>query len=337
MSLLATTGVGVFNHYHFVVDAPNSVAALKKQSPTHTFVWDCLEYWCSQPSSGNLLASIVRPNGRTLDNWLTPLGGGSKAAPQAAAWFLQWGMDLQSAVEDKEARNESSYRPDGMPDAWCLSPHETLEFARDIWLALEPSRPSRFELIDSHILRLSLESIFFGQTATLAADDPVGFESLASEIVAYQGLPERVAKQRLEFLCRRRIPGDLRLFEFSKISPTIRENSHAAIVARATLLLRIASGSTADLFQAAGFTPGTLAFWWERMGQSRGLWEGAKGADDLLDLWADIESLLSELDIFQKKHTPDAQTFFRVGSELGQAIVGLGSCERVAIWSLTPS
>lgn len=35
MSLLATTGVGVFDRYHFVIDAPNSVAALRAQSPTH--------------------------------------------------------------------------------------------------------------------------------------------------------------------------------------------------------------------------------------------------------------------------------------------------------------
>jgi hypothetical protein len=184
---------------------------------------------------------------------------------------------------------------------------------------------------------LALESIFEGQAGASAADDPVGFERLASGVVRYQGLPERVAEDWLQFLCRRRIPDNLSLFEFAKISPTIRENSHSAIVARATLLLRIASGSTADLFQAAGFTSDALAFWWECMGQSRGLWEGEKGADDLLDLWADIDLLLGDLDIFQKKHTPDAQTFFRVGSELGQAIVGLGSCERVAIWSLTPS
>ncbi len=118
MSLLATTGVGVFDRYHFVIDAPNSVAALRAQSSTHVFVWDCLEYWCAQPMSGDLFASIVRPNGRTLDDWLAPLGGGSVAAPQAKEWFLQWGMDLQLPTEDREARNEFEL-PSGR-DAGCM-------------------------------------------------------------------------------------------------------------------------------------------------------------------------------------------------------------------------
>lgn len=80
-----------------------------------------------------------------------------------------------------------------------------------------------------------------------------------------------------------------------------------------------------------------LTFWCERMAQSRALWEGAQGANDRLDLWADIETLLSELGVFQEERTPDAQTLFRVGSEAGQAIVGLGSCECSAIWSVIAS
>jgi hypothetical protein len=337
MALLATTGVGVFDKHHFVVDAPNSVAALKGQSPTHQFVWDCLEYWCTQAWSGDLFASIVRPNGRKLEDWLAPVGGGSVAAPQAKEWFLQWGMDLQLPTKDREARNESSYRPDGMPDTWTLDPPATLRFARDIWRALEPSHPSRFDTVDRHILRLALESIFKGQQGISAPDDPARFRQFASRLVKNQGLSEDTAEQWLQFLCRKIAPDNLSIFEFSKITPGARENSHAAIVARATLLLRVASGSTADLIQDAGFTSDAIAFWWERMGLSRGLWEGAKNADGLLDLWADIESLLHDLDIFQERHAPAAQTFFRVASELGQALVGLGSCERVAVWSLTPS
>jgi hypothetical protein len=192
-------------------------------------------------------------------------------------------------------------------------------------------------MIDSQILRVVIESIFRSQNGGPPADDPGKFERLALSIVNNQGLSQDISKQWMDFLCRRRAPNNFGLFEFSKISPEARENSHYAILARATLLLRVASGSSADLFQAAGFTSDNIAFWWQAMGQSRGLWEGAKSADDLLDLWADIDLLLGDLDIFQKKHTQDAQTFFRVGSELGQAIVGLGSCERVAIWSLTPS
>jgi hypothetical protein len=337
MSLLATTGVGVFDRFHFIVDAPNSVAALKVASPTHQFVWDCLEYWCAQATSGDLFARIVQPNGRALDDWLEPLGGGSVVAPQAKDWFLTWGMDLKLPAQDREARNESSYRPDGMPDAWCLDAPTVLQFARNIWRALEPSHPSRFDTIDRHILRLALESIFKGQKGILATSDPTEFRNFVSRVVKNQGLSLHAMEHWLQFLCRDILPENLSIFDFSTTSPEAREDSHSAIVSRATLLLRIASGSTADLFQAVGFTSDAIAFWWKRMGQSRGLWDGARGADSLLDLWADIESVLHDLAIFQEKHPPGAQTFFRVGNELGEAVVGLGSCERIAVWSLTPS
>jgi hypothetical protein len=337
MSLLASNGVGVFDKYHFVIDAPNSVAALRANSPTHQFVWDCPEYWCAQPMSGDLFASIVRPNGRTLHDWLAPLGGGSVVAPQAKDWFLKWGMDLQLPAQDRDVRNESSYRPDGMMDAWSLNPQPTLAFVRDIWLALEPTRPSRFEIIDRHILRLALESIFKGRRGVSAASNPTAFQRFASTVVDNQGLSQDASEQWLQFFCRRLAPDNPSIFELSKLSPGMTENSHSAIVARATLLLRVASGSTADLFQAVGFTSDAMAFWWERVGHSRGLCEGVKGADGLLDLWADIELLLRDLDIFQTTYAPNDQTFFRVGSKLGQALVGLASCERVAVWSLTPS
>ena len=301
MSLLATVGVGVFNQYHFVVDAPNSVAALRGKSPTHSFVWDCLEFWCGQATSGPLFSSIVRPNGRTLDDWLTPLGGAIAAAPQAKAWLLQWGMDLQATLDDRNARNESSYRPDGMLDPWCLDPRETLRFARDTWLALEPSASSRFEMI-----------------------------------VSNQGFPEEISNYWNEFLCRRLVPDNISIFKYSEKSAGDKADGHAAVLARATLLLRMASGSTADLLQNAMFTPEALAFWWERLGQSRGLWEGTKSAADIIDLWADIELLSRDLSDFDEKHVATSQTFFNIGSELASATIGLGSFDRVAIWSVTP-
>jgi hypothetical protein len=78
-------------------------------------------------------------------------------------------------------------------------------------------------------------------------------------------------------------------------------------------------------------------FWWSNLGLARGLWDGAKSADDLVDLWADIELVLGELETFQKTHSAQDQSFLRVAKELGPAVIGLGSFERVAIWSMTPS
>jgi hypothetical protein len=200
----------------------------------------------------------------------------------------------------------------------------------------EPSHPSRFGVIDSHILRLALESIFEGRNNIAPAKDRKAFGRFVSGVVLNQGFTPEVAKQWSQFLCRRISPANLSVFKLSKMSPGTKKNSCSAILSRATLLLRVASGSTADLLRDAGFTSSSIAFWWDSVGRSRGLWDGAMDAVDLLDLWADIRLILDDLDTFQTTHTRESQTFFRIGSELGDALARLGSCERVAIWSLVP-
>ena len=107
-----------------------------------------------------------------------------------------------------------------------------------------------------------------------------------------------------------------------------------AIIARAALLLRLAAGSTAKLFRDAGIEAGSIEFWWQRLGQGRGLWDGDNEVAGLVDLWADIEALLDSVEAFQIDNESAKQTFFLAGSNLQQALVGLGSCERVSIWSI---
>ena len=72
------------------------------------------------------------------------------------------------------------------------------------------------------------------------------------------------------------------------------------------------------------------------MRQGRGLWDGSRKAEELADLWGDIEMLLVEIDRYRENNIPADQTFFRIGTDLGQTLAGLGSCERVAIWSMVP-
>jgi hypothetical protein len=83
LSLLASEGIGIFQNQHFVFDGQNSVSRLQTGKQTHQVVWNCLECWAQQKRSGSLFARIITPYGRTLDEWLAPLGGGNIVAPQA--------------------------------------------------------------------------------------------------------------------------------------------------------------------------------------------------------------------------------------------------------------
>jgi hypothetical protein len=277
---------------------------------------------------------LIAPYGRTLDGWLTPLGGGNVVSPQAQVWFRQWGMDLRTFPDDRDARNISSYRPDGIPSSWYQAAPDVLNFVRDVWSAFQPAENARFDGIDKYILRITLESTFRGRTGTEPNADRGAFKIWLHNIVDYQAFSPEISAHWTKILNRETVPDDPVMFSCSAASAEVRESSHFSIMSRAALLLRIASGSTARLVQRSGLTPDSIQFWWNGFGQARGLWEGQREADTLTDLWADIEVCLSEIDDFESRNSLAQQTFYRIGKELGPALAGLASCERVAIWGI---
>lgn len=334
-SLLATEGIGVFNKYHFALTARNVATKLITTRGTHRFSWECLEYWSGRASSGQLFAQMIRPYGISLEAWFASAGGASAVAPQAQAWFRQWGFDLQNFPDDRNARNVSSYQPDGIPEAWYIDGRDALEFARDLWASLEPSPLSGFEAIDRNILRISIEKLFVARTGRVASAYPAEFRKFAEPIVKNQSLSPDAEAQWLRYIMRSTSPHDAIIFSRSQQQAASLDVGAQAVISRAALLLRVASGSTAMLLQAAGYNAASIAFWAEGLGRGRGLWEGENSGDPL-DLWADVTPLLEDVELFQQKYSANEQSFFRMGVELPQALNGLGSCERVAIWSMTP-
>lgn len=335
-ALLATEGVGVFHTEHFAITAPSKATELETRKGTHIFAWDCLEFWSAQPPSANLFAQIIRPYGLSLESWFAPLGGTSTLAPHAQKWFKQWGMDLRIFHDDHRARNISSYQPDGVPGIWSIDGHSVINFVRSLWEALEPSPACRFDAIDRHILRISLERHFTARTGKSAAKARAKFGSFVKPAIEQQGLSEDINNQWLQFMNRQVNPNDMEIFRYSQKLPDDMAFSAFAVMSRATLLLRAASGSTLRLFQAANHSIDSYKFWWEKFGLARGLWRGAKDATDLQDLWIDIRDSLSDIEAFQTKHSKNDQTFFQLGEDVSKAIVALGSCERVALWSMAP-
>jgi MT-A70 protein len=97
-----------------------------------------------------------------------------------------------------------------------------------------------------------------------------------------------------------------------------------------------ARGTRAGWIARGGLHLGAMEFWSNDFGKSRGIWDDdTKG--DSTDLWADVSPLLKDIESFQTKHELDKQTFFRSGTELSSAIVGLAGFERVALWSVMHS
>ncbi len=337
MSLLASAGVGIFSNRHFIVPAVNSTSKLNSGSGTHVTAWLALEHWALQPASGTLFTNLVRPEGRTLEEWFHLQGGATALAPQAQDWFMQWGMDLSMASKDRDARNESSYRPDGIPSTWEASAKDGLEFVRDTWIALEPSSNSSFEQIDRHIFRLALERYFRGWKNKVAVATDPDFIILVNQTVDAQGLSTSTSDRLKKFLLRQVAPTDPQIFKYSTLPPGNPSTDALAVLSRAILLLRVATGSAHDLLKQAGFAADALSFWWQKLGEARGLWPAGSPPSALTDLWADVEESLNEIATVEATDPAALASANIVAFRMQGRLNILTSHERVGLWGLCPA
>ncbi len=337
MSLLASAGIGIFNSQHFVVPTANTTSKLRFGQGTHVMAWLALEEWSQLPSSGALFAQLIRPEGRTLDEWFHAQGGAGTLAPQAKAWFMQWGMDLGLATKDREARNESSYRPDGVPTTWEMNAKDGFEFVRDMWSTLEPSATSSFEQIDRHILRLAIERYHLGLTGNEATAADPAYVALVEATVSAQSLATSAEVRLKMFLLRQSAADDPLIFRYSGMRPGTPQSDAFAVMSRAVLLLRVATGSANGLLHQAGFDATKLSFWWQKLGEARGLWKPGTPPTALTDLWADIEDGLREAAEIESDDPASFETMNAIAYGAFGRVNVLASHERVGLWGLCPA
>jgi len=337
MSLLASVGIGIFNRKHYILPTANTIRKLQSRDGTHVLAWSALEHWSQSPDSGTLFARLVRPEGRTLDEWFHPYGGAITIIPQAKAWFMQWGMDLMLAIRDREARNQSSYRPDGIPHIWNVPAGSALNFVRETWAALEPSSTSSFELIDRHILRLALERHYLGLTGNQASGTDPLFRAHVDKALNAQGLAKSTEARLRLFLLRNSDTNDLAIFRLSAKAPNNTGDDPFAVLSRALLLLRIATGSAHDLLVASGINSAAISFWWTKIGEARGLWQPGSPPNALSDLWADIEYALLEAAELEADQPSAFSSTRSVAFDTAGRFNILSSHERVGLWGLCPA
>ena len=203
-------------------------------------------------------------------------------------------MDLGLAAKDRDARNESSYQPDGIPIPWAADAGTVLDFVTDLWRLLEPGTGSAFDLIDRHILRIALATHFKGISGSSPSAARSKYVTFIESTLAAQSIS--AASFLRDFLLRTGPRHNSSVFTFSRKPPSQAMPDVFAVLSRAVLLLRVSAGSVADQFQTAAFNGAALQFWWEAIGEARGLWQPGNAPNDLQDLWKDIEDTLADID-----------------------------------------
>lgn len=339
MSLLAAEGIGVFNNRHVIV-TDTTVDLTPEQNRglgrTHRFVWMALEHWAERKLSAETLGKIISPGSIALSDWLNAFGVSSNLHPIGCSWLKSWGIDIKQFGDDQVLRNNSSYRPSRILPRTATPASDSLAFLSELWHMCEPNPSSRFEEIDRYLLRASLAQAY----QAVQGIDP----HLSSNLASYRSWVEQniptlyfgpaVQSSWVDFLTWRTQPNDSRIVkEAGQFTSVDDPNHHLQVLARATLLLRIATGMSGNLLREAGFTKADLEFWWGPYAIDHGLIGGGTEISDFLDLWADIGTALQDITTWE---TSCAATYSYndLVMNISQQIFRLSECERITLWGL---
>ena len=310
LSILASAGIGVFNHRNVVVEANGTLHTLQSLG-THTMVWTALVEWAAQPHSLSQLIKPIQLAGSSLLTLFREFFPG-EASTAAGRLMIEWGFDLQQGSADRDERNWSSYQPTAF-SALSTTPAQDLAFLGMFWNAL---RPNAVEL-NRHLLRNLLETEARAHNA---------------ELTNYNHRHDRLedglkALLPLDFLTRVQEPVD-HDFIISVAKASLPAHPYS-MISRAGLLLKLATGVAESNLTAAGVQPiNHFAAWWQEFGVLHGLWVPGQGPASPADLWEDISLALEDADVGALTHR-NSWISARAGP-----VLRVSETERAALWGL---
>jgi hypothetical protein len=336
MSLLASEGIGAFDKKHFVLDLHGG-CSLVAASGTHTFVWEALDYWASQPKASDLVLDVVVAGGQRLRAWVDLFSStGTVATILARNWLKQWGLDLLRMTEDRNSRNVASYRPTAFTSPRPDVVEDSVDFVRQLWLMCEPTLSSKFRWLDVYLLRSSLCALF-GSTHSFTHRDPTGrnlYKMAVDSTIAGLSPQDWTPKQWRAFLTERKLRRLPRILKEASGTLEPADRGHEKqVISRATLLLRIATGACEQMLKSVpAFTPSQLDFWRVAVGEDRCLW--APGiAPSTPDLWTDIQVALNDLEVWRTGNASN-RCYASLWTDQAAPAIAMGSCERICLWGL---
>lgn len=337
-SLLAADGVGVFNHQHIIIDSSGTPSVMANGGGTHEFVWHALECWSSNVNIQRRLMSTLQPRGLSILDFLTNFQGGTGGSAISQSWTTKWGLDLRLLSEDRGHRNNMSYRPTTFRSSRTVKPSDSVTFINELWKLFEPTASGRFDRLDMHILRNSLKDAYSGvnglpTTSAQKLDAQKGFELEVRSMLSKLPLNLTESLNWEGFLLGRDEPQDAIVL---RLAPLTSHSTDAELamqmLSRASLLLRLATGSSLALLRAGGVDASSLAFWWHAFGAERGHWPESTPPSSVVDTWADVEVWLNQSETWlASSKDPDLNG---LRSSAPAALTGLGMFDIVSTWGL---
>lgn len=333
-SILSSSGCGAFNNWNCVIDAAGAIHLTGTQQ-THVMVWLALSYLAEHcPSAGSGIAGATRILGESIPDIVQAAYPGRGPAATSSNWIREWLFDLQTSSEDKGFRNRCSYNPH------IVTPHhaniaDCVAWTSALWQALAPSPGATFMEVDKQIIRAALKKeateslkLLNNTTVVTAADLQ---KELGAAYARVTAAAPTFASISADFICDT-AAADHPLLVHAKDNSASPTTPRPAL-ARATLLLRIATGMTQNLLRDAG-QAGQLAFWLDDLAERQGLVENRSDIPmDRSDFYMDCAVASNDFDdLF---HQGNVSLASLIGHHKTKAHM-LSQAERVVQWGFFP-
>jgi hypothetical protein len=333
-SILSGLGCGAFDSWNCILDAAGQVRALEGRVPTHQMVWLALHHLAGNSvSSGATIASATSLFGDTLPEIVQYAYPGIKPTATSANWICDWLFDLETGASDKGFRNRCSYNPHiATPHRAQLS--ECVELLSTFWEALEPSPRAAFLELDKQMLRSVLkkegvESLTLRSggippsNAEIETEMRAAYHRILASAPTFSAVPETFIANT----AASEHPLILHARDYSAAPDTPRP-----VLARATLLLRIASGVSQNLLADAKQIA-NLDFWLNELAEQQGVVPDR----------SEIPANRSELYLDCAYAAEDMEKAFQAGATSLAALAShksvkphlVSQAERVVQWGLT--
>lgn len=304
MSLFGVNGIAVLNKKHYYFDS-DSNANLTRGAGTHTFVRLILEEYIKNGSKSSSLLKWIKIGNHSIEEWLRATGHTPTFV--MASFLSQWGIDFTKIRGDHNTRNEVSYRPHQLrSNAYKYSYKEYLERIFYFWELCEPDGMSGFNLLDSYILKKSLQKLFnqLPQEGTdMSNGDRAMDESYLSDFRDYiekanRALGSPLLASQLNSMTSFETPVDHFLEQASNnVYDEIAEHYDVIpMLARALFLLRFSTAGVNHIITSVQLKKEDIGFWWKEYGIKYGFWNVDDEPDNFVDhLWPDVQFIIDEI------------------------------------------
>ncbi|MDP1527878.1 hypothetical protein [Rhodoferax sp.] len=331
-SILSSLGCGAFNNWNCVLDSSGQMHTTGSH-PTHTMVWLALQHLAeNSPSAGAAIAAATRILGSTLPEIVQYAYPGKAPTTTSSNWICEWLFDLETGADDKGFRNRCSYNPH------IATPHraqliEGIELVSALWEVLEPSPKAAFLELDKQILRLALKKEGRDSLTLRTGGVPPDDAALEAELLAAHA---RILASAPTFdaisagyISDTRSPDHPILFHARNDSST--PETPRPVLARATLLLRIATGMSQNLLVDAA-QDANINFWLDELAVRQGVVaDRSQLPTDRAELYLDCAVAVEDI---ERKFNSGATSLAELSNyrEVKPALVT--QAERVVQWGL---